>query len=847
MANLKDLLVNGPSNLIGDVTVNKIRLTSLEVNNGTTYDPGSNGQVLKSNGTSVYWSDDNNSITGVKGNAENSYRTGNVNITQANIIGSSTIGTDGIPIYWNGSAFSAGKVTFDSLTGNRLAWTAGLNKIYAGNHYADNTKIAINKTTVPSENFYVNGTSFFNGLITVKSDIATDGLTSGALNMNNSNIYNLNSIYTANKSDTASQGIHFYRDSTHVDSLWINNGDILFVPNRSIGTSTTKNDSQKVARFTENPTSNYLVITAGTTGGIKSTRYLNTHPENTGIIIPFIYNDLAFLKNQGGSYKCYKVNSGDYTSPNLYNLQTAILGDSSSSDSTLVTYLDNCFNGCPNYKSNIDSTTNEILIIDIRCPKAYSYTTIFYIDFGSYSFRAKNIQLYTRNAASSNDTSTPYTLLSSTDNNTLGNWYASKNLSSPGINEIRFVLTDWAVDSINAHRISQIGLINFDSDGVRRTLMSRGIDDPIYRSITPKTTNVYDLGSNNNKWANIYATNFIGNLTGNANTATSLSNTSKIGDTNKPVYFTAEGVPSVISYTIDKSVPSNAVFTDTKNTAGSTNTSSRIFLIGATTQTENSQTFSDDEVYVTNGTLYLTKNSKGLNISSLEASQAIVTDSEKNLVSRGITNNSGNACPIGWINNATSNLNFVTVNSIAYWDGCYNGTNSNLTYLKGGYFDTNNHFIPKNNASQDLGNENCRWNKLYVNEFAPDNIINNYLITFSDSWQTIQVNEEDFYLPLDGTYIVQIIDDSHPSGGSSHWHTYWSGIFSWYSDRVNGSGEYTEIPLHGAGHAINKHSIQLRTYSPLNATHMKLQIKGNHETSSNTANNTLTIKFKHIM
>ena len=63
MANLKDLLVNGPSNLIGDVTVNKIRLTSLEVNNGTNYDPGSNGQVLKSNGTSVYWANDNITIT----------------------------------------------------------------------------------------------------------------------------------------------------------------------------------------------------------------------------------------------------------------------------------------------------------------------------------------------------------------------------------------------------------------------------------------------------------------------------------------------------------------------------------------------------------------------------------------------------------------------------------------------------------------------------------------------------------------------------------------------------------------------------------------------------------------
>lgn len=67
-----------------------------------------------------------------------------------------------------------------------------------------------------------------------------------------------------------------------------------------------------------------------------------------------------------------------------------------------------------------------------------------------------------------------------------------------------------------------------------------------------------------------------GTWSGNATTATSagkLQNTTKIGDTNKPVYFTAGGVPAAISYTIDKSVPSNAVFTDTTYTfaEGSTN------------------------------------------------------------------------------------------------------------------------------------------------------------------------------------------------------------------------------------------------------------------------------------
>ena len=46
-------------------------------------------------------------------------------------------------------------------------------------------------------------------------------------------------------------------------------------------------------------------------------------------------------------------------------------------------------------------------------------------------------------------------------------------------------------------------------------------------------------------------------------------------------------------------------YTDTKNTAGSTNTSSKIFLVGATSQAANPQTYSHDTVYIgTDGCLY---------------------------------------------------------------------------------------------------------------------------------------------------------------------------------------------------------------------------------------------------
>ena len=51
--------------------------------------------------------------------------------------------------------------------------------------------------------------------------------------------------------------------------------------------------------------------------------------------------------------------------------------------------------------------------------------------------------------------------------------------------------------------------------------------------------------------------------------------------------------------------------TDTKNTAGSTNSNSKLYLIGATSQAANPQTYSDSEVYTTNGTLTTNKTQIG--------------------------------------------------------------------------------------------------------------------------------------------------------------------------------------------------------------------------------------------
>jgi hypothetical protein len=63
---------------------------------------------------------------------------------------------------------------------------------------------------------------------------------------------------------------------------------------------------------------------------------------------------------------------------------------------------------------------------------------------------------------------------------------------------------------------------------------------------------------------NVIATTFTGDLVGNADTATAL--TSSAGSATQPVYFSS-GKPVACTYTLGKSVPSSAVFTDTKVTA----------------------------------------------------------------------------------------------------------------------------------------------------------------------------------------------------------------------------------------------------------------------------------------
>ena len=75
----------------------------------------------------------------------------------------------------------------------------------------------------------------------------------------------------------------------------------------------------------------------------------------------------------------------------------------------------------------------------------------------------------------------------------------------------------------------------------------------------------------------------------------------------------------VLKYNTTDKKPYWAADSDTKNTAGSTNSTSKLFLIGATSQAANPQTYSNSAVFATNGTLTATNFVSGAGVSDFSA------------------------------------------------------------------------------------------------------------------------------------------------------------------------------------------------------------------------------------
>ena len=163
---------------------------------------------------------------------------------------------------------------------------------------------------------------------------------------------------------------------------------------------------------------------------------------------------------------------------------------------------------------------------------------------------------------------------------------------------------------------------------VRQRLQTGNYNLPLLLSYQVNTNTTADIDNvcyrNNSIYANpstgtLVATKFKGplegNVTGNSDTATKATqdaNGNNIVDTYETKANAITGLSvsgRTITYTKGNgstgTITTQDNNTDTKNTAGSTDTSSKIFLIGATSQAANPQTYSHDTAYVgTDGKLY---------------------------------------------------------------------------------------------------------------------------------------------------------------------------------------------------------------------------------------------------
>lgn len=253
--------------------------------------------------------------------------------------------------------------------------------------------------------------------------------------------------------------------------------------------------------------------------------YINTHPESSPTIIPFINNDIAFLLKRGGS----AVVKYDGVVKNVD--------------------ISNVFDGSPSYWA-INPTGVTEITIELTLHKAFTWTNNIYVDHGANSWRSKYVKIEVTNTDYANDVwvqkleETARTLGRSKV--IMSHTPVGASNAGYGFNKIRFTFKDWATSTI--FRIAQIGVINYGSSGLRETSMSRGIDDPIFRSITPNEDNTYMLGWSSKRWSNVYAQkgDFAGGITGN---------------------LTGNVTGKVNGHTVNADVPSGAKFTDTTYTA----------------------------------------------------------------------------------------------------------------------------------------------------------------------------------------------------------------------------------------------------------------------------------------
>ena len=223
--------------------------------------------------------------------------------------------------------------------------------------------------------------------------------------------------------------------------------------------------------------------------------YINTHPENAATIIPFINNDIAYLLKRGGS---------------------AVV---SYDDVVKSVDISNVFDGSPSYWM-INPSGITTITIELTLHKVFTWSNTIYVDSGANGWRAKDVKIEVMNTNYADDTWTQKGYVTNYPRSQykilVNHTPTGASSASGGFNKIRLTFSNFANSTI--FRIACIGVINYGSGGLRETFLPKD-GGSIYGNITPYPNSIFNLGSSSSKWANVYATSFVGN----SSTATKLA------------------------------------------------------------------------------------------------------------------------------------------------------------------------------------------------------------------------------------------------------------------------------------------------------------------------------------
>lgn len=222
-------------------------------------------------------------------------------------------------------------------------------------------------------------------------------------------------------------------------------------------------------------------------GGFDGEIYYAHHPEMSNMhIIPFIYNDFAFIDKKGGSYTVTRSDNGEINNPQ------------------------NIFDAAPSYMLSRGFASDTVWTVEISTPKTFTYTTLLYVDFGASGFFCSYIKVEAQHSG----TGEWETILEKTDNS-LSYVYCKCRSDDVGMNKFRFTFKN-PTSSVQ-FRLSSIGAISFKSAGVEETMLTLKGGTVFGDVIAPNITNIQNE-----------TTSIKGTLDGKVNIAQGAENAGKI-------------------------------------------------------------------------------------------------------------------------------------------------------------------------------------------------------------------------------------------------------------------------------------------------------------------------------